>query len=73
MVTRQLIKSLAMRYDTTVARAFRRALGIPARRRAPVRREEERRPSHKRGLGYIDPDLLYCFRNEHPVMDGVHK
>lgn len=73
MVTRELMASLAKRYDTAVARAFRRALGISARRREPVRREVERRPSRKRGLGYIDPDLLYCFRNEHPVMDGVHK
>lgn len=69
MVSIGYIVRAAMRYDTVMAWAARRALGITGRPR-PARRSERRpEPEPER----IDPGLMYCFRNEHPVMDGVHR
>lgn len=69
MVSIGYIAMVSMRHDTVFARAVRRALGITARPRPERRRERVPEPEPER----FDPDLMYCFGNEHPVMDGVRK
>lgn len=68
MVPIGYIVRCAMRYDTVMSWAMRRALRIVGRPR-PAPRAEARPEVDD---DYIDPNLLYCIRNEHPVMDGVH-
>ena len=63
MVTRDEMARMALRHDTQVAAAFRRALGLgdapPPRRRARARRR-----LHPEWRG-----MLECFRNERSPMD----
>lgn len=75
MVGRDLMARAALRYDTAMARAMRRALGIKARPR-PARRPRPAAPARGReraGGGEVDPDVLWCFRNHHTVMDGPRR
>lgn len=66
MVGRDLMARLAMRYDTVVSRAWRRALGIGSGPRLPARGGPPRRRAE-----CTDRELLRCFRNERSIMDTL--
>lgn len=68
MVGKDVMARLAMRYDTVMSWAMRRALGIKA-----MPRRAERRERIDSGRDEVDPDVLYCFRNYHTVMDGPRR
>lgn len=59
MVTRAEMGAIARRYDTAMARAMLRALGMTGPRRGLRSRSRKRRFSH----------LLWCFRNHGSPMD----
>jgi len=63
MLTHEELARIALRHDTSMARAMLRALGVPVPRSfragVPVRAD------------YIDPDVLWCFRNHGSPMDLV--
>lgn len=72
MVGRDLMARLAMRHDTVMSWAMRRALGIKARPRPAPRSRPFANASRRARTdgGDVDPDVLWCFRNHHTVMDG---
>ena len=64
MVTMRELALYALMYDTVVARAMRRALGIaggPPRRRATPRVERPSRDSER--------DIMWCFENHEPAKE----
>lgn len=75
MVGKDLMARLAMRYDTVMSWAMRRALGIEARPRPAPRPRPAAlvRERARTDGGGVDPDVLWCFRNHHPVMDGPRR
>ena len=62
MVPRNVLASIACRYDTAMSRAMLRALGVPVPSvcyySVPVTVEDA-----------TDPDVLWCFRNHGSPMD----
>lgn len=62
MVPRNVLASIARRYDTAMSAAMLRALGVPVPRvrlyATPVPVEDA-----------TDPDVLWCFRNDRSPMD----
>lgn len=66
MVETSEIARMALRYDTAVALAFRRALGIDGASRAPHARG--RGAGGRRDGRYAG--LLWCFENYGSPMDG---
>ncbi len=66
MVTRDEMRRIAARYETQVARAFRRVLGMAERREGRKRRRTRRgRRPHPEWRG-----MRECFRNERSPLDS---
>lgn len=59
MVSVTFLARAALRYDTLMAWAMRRALGVAGR---PAPRCPGRLP--RADVGSVDPEVLECFRNE---------
>lgn len=68
MVDRKHIILAALAIDTTMSRAFRLALGLPARI-CVARSDTVASPWRAEP---VDPDLAYCFRNLESPMDVLH-
>lgn len=62
MLTRKVLASIALRYDTAMSRAMLRALEVPVPR---VRHYCAPAPAEDA----TDPDVLWCFANHGSPMD----